>query len=160
MLLKPDFNLNKIYDIPVDKLKNLGIEAILLDLDSTVMISKSGEYLPETLEWFTLLSKDFKLAIVSNNKNPQYIEKVKKATPFPVIANACKPKTNGIREALEILQVDSNNAVMVGDRPLTDILAGKNAQTKTILVNSINYEQERKIVHFVRWLERLFIRNF
>lgn len=159
MFIKPDYNVKKIYDIPVEDLKNQGIKALLLDLDSTVMVSKTGKYLPETLKWFEEMSKDFKLAIVSNNKNPEYLTKVKNATPFLVIGDACKPKTKGIFEALNQLGVNSDEAVMVGDRPLTDILAGKFAKTKTILVQSISYEQESLLVHFVRWLERLSVKK-
>lgn len=159
MFLKPDYNLNKIYDIPAEELKQHGIKALLLDLDSTVMVSKSGKYLPETLEWFSKMQADFKLAIVSNNKNPKYLEKAKEITPFLVIGDAQKPKTKGIEQALKELDVTKDEAVMVGDRPLTDILAGKNAKMKTILVQSISYEQESKLVHFVRWLERLSVKK-
>ena len=48
MFLKPDFNLKNIYEIDLEVLKQLGIKAILFDLDSTIMISKSGEYLEKT----------------------------------------------------------------------------------------------------------------
>lgn len=159
MFLKPDYNIGKIYDIPAEELKQQGIKAILLDLDSTVMVSKSGKYLPETLEWFSKMQADFKLAIVSNNKNPKYLEKAKEITPFLVIGDAQKPKTKGIEQALKELGVTKDEAVMVGDRPLTDILAGKNANMKTILVKSISDEQESFIVHLVRNLERLTIRR-
>ena len=159
MFLKPDYNVNKIYDIPAEELKAQGIKALLLDLDSTVMVSKSGKYLPETLEWFNKMQENFKLAIVSNNKNPKYLKNAKEVTPFLVIGDAQKPKTKGIKQALKELGVTKDEAVMVGDRPLTDILAGKNAKMKTILVQSISYEQESKLVHFVRWLERLTVRK-
>ena len=46
---------------------------------------------------------------------------------------------------------------MIGDRPLTDILAGILAGTKTILVDSITKDSEKLIVRFVRHLERLTI---
>lgn len=159
MFLKPDYNIGKVYEIPKQELKAQGIKAILLDLDSTVMVSKSGEYLPETLEWFDSMQKDFKLAIVSNNKSENYLEKVKACTPFLVIGDAKKPKTDGINLALQQLNVSASETVMVGDRPLTDILAGKRADMKTILVQSISYEKESKIVHFVRALERLSIKR-
>ncbi|MBR1753329.1 YqeG family HAD IIIA-type phosphatase [bacterium] len=160
MFIKPDYNIGKVYELPAQELKAQGIKVILLDLDSTVMISKTGKYLPETLEWFEQMQKDFKLAIVSNNKNPEYIENAQKITPFLVVGDAKKPRTDGIRNALKILEEKPECAVMVGDRPLTDILAGKFAKTKTILVKSLGYERESKFVHFVRWLERLFIRRF
>ena len=48
---------------------------------------------------------------------------------------------------------------MIGDRPLTDILAGQIAGTKTILVDSITRTTEPKLTRFVRFLERLTIRR-
>ena len=57
------------------------------------------------------------------------------------------------------MYVKPNEAVFVGDRPLTDILAGKLAGTKTILVGSIN-PNENIATKFVRFLERLTICPF
>ena len=48
---------------------------------------------------------------------------------------------------------------MIGDRPLSDIWAGKKAGTVTILVDSISKEEESPIVRFARFLERLSIKN-
>lgn len=158
MFLKPDYNLKNIYHIPADELKSQGIKAILLDLDSTVMVSKTGKYLPETIDWFNKMQQDFKLAIVSNNNKEDYLKKVSECTPFLVIGKAGKPGIKGIKQALSNLNVKPEEAVMVGDRPLTDILAGKRANMKTILVQSISYDKENWLVHFVRWLERLSIR--
>ncbi len=159
MFIKPDYNLKNIYELPIQELKDANIKAILLDLDSTVMVSKSGKYLPETLKWFEEVKKDFKLAIVTNNNNPNYLKMVHESTDFPVITDAKKPKTNGIDEALKILGVKREEAIMVGDRPLTDILAGKNAKMKTALVGSINAENEDFLVKFVRNLERITIKK-
>ena len=49
-------------------------------------------------------------------------------------------------------------AVMVGDRPLTDILGGKFLGCKTILVGSIN-PNENLPTKFVRALERSTIKK-
>ena len=51
MFIKPDYNLKNIYEIDLDDLKNQGINALLFDLDSTIMGSKTGCYTKETLEW-------------------------------------------------------------------------------------------------------------
>ena len=51
------------------------------------------------------------------------------------------------------------NVVVIGDRPLTDILVGKLAGTKTILVGSINPD-ENLPTRAVRFLERLTICPF
>ena len=60
---------------------------------------------------------------------------------------------------LESVNVKPSEAVMIGDRPLTDILAGKLLGCKTILVGSIN-PSENVPTKLVRALERSTIRNW
>ena len=138
MFLKPDYNLKNIYEIDFAKLKEQGIKCLMFDLDSTVMVSKSSSFLPETVEWFNTFIKDFEVAIISNNKNDKYIEEASKIAPCRVIGRADKPNPKVMRSYLESVGVEPCCAVMVGDRPLTDILAGKLLGCKTILVGSIN----------------------
>ena len=148
MFLKPDYNLKNIYEIDFAKLKEQGIKCLMFDLDSTVMVSKSSSFLPETVEWFN----------ISNNKNDKYIEEASKIAPCRVIGRADKPNPKVMRSYLESVGVEPCCAVMVGDRPLTDILAGKLLGCKTILVGSIN-PKENLPTKFVRALERSTIRG-
>ena len=101
--------------------------------------------------------KDFEVAIISNNKNDKYIEEASKIAPCRVIGRADKPNPKVMRSYLESIGVEPCCAVMVGDRPLTDILAGKLLGCKTILVGSIN-PKENLPTKFVRALERSTIR--
>ena len=78
MFLKPDYNLKSIYDIDLSGLESQGVRAMLFDLDSTLMASKSGIYSQEMEEWLKGVQDKFFMAVVSNNKNPDYIERVKK----------------------------------------------------------------------------------
>ena len=73
MFLRPNYNLKNIYDIDFVKLKEAGIKCIMFDLDSTVMVSKSANFLPETVEWFNSFMKDFEVAIISNNKKSIFV---------------------------------------------------------------------------------------
>ncbi len=157
MFLKPDYNIKSIYDINLKDLKDLGIKAILFDLDSTLMASKSGEYSEKTIKWLNIVQEDFFVAIVSNNKNGEYIEKVKKCTHFPALFAAGKPQTKYVEAFLKKYEVNVSDCVLVGDRPLTDILCGKKLGCKTILVDSITADSESALVRFVRKLERLTI---
>ena len=136
MFLKPDYNLKSVYDINLDELKLIGVKAVLFDLDSTLMASKSGFYTDETYSFLRSVEEKFFIAIISNNHNPEYMEKVR-------FQFNLKPE----------------DCVIVGDRPLTDILCGKLLGCKTILVDSITADTESKLVRFVRWLERLTIRK-
>lgn len=159
MLLKPDFNLKNIYEIDLQVLKNMGIKAMFFDLDSTIMVSKSGEYHEKTEKWLAEVDKDFFIAVISNNKKCEYLEKVQSISNFQIIGNAKKPSTKAMKKLLSKICIKPSEVVIVGDRPLTDILAGKLLGAKTILVGSINAENEGIIVRFVRWLERRFILN-
>lgn len=159
MILKPDFNLKNIYEIDLEALKQMGIKAVLFDLDSTIMVSKSGEYLEKTEEWLKKVDEDFFIAVISNNKKCDYLEKVRRNSIFQIIGNAKKPSTKAIKKLLSKIGITPEQVVIVGDRPLTDILAGKRLGAKTILVDSINAHNEGKPTRIVRWLERRFIKK-
>lgn len=160
MIIKPDYNYESIFDIDLNELKRQGIKVILSDLDSTVMPSKSGEFPPKVMEWISNLRKDFDFVIISNNKSEKYINKARSQCDFEVIGFANKPSSKIMKQYLDKKGFSPKNAVMIGDRPLTDILAGKLLGCKTILVDSITKDTEKPVVRFVRWLERLFIFPF
>lgn len=157
MLLRPDYNLENIFQIDFAQLKNDGVKAVFFDLDSTIMVSKSGEYTDETLRWLDNVKKEFFVAVLTNNKNPDYIEKVKTVSDFEIIPDAKKPSTKAMKALMKKNNFAPDEVVMVGDRPLTDILVGKLLKTKTILVGSINAHNEGAPTRIVRWLERRFI---
>ena len=158
MFLKPDYNLKNVYEINFEELKQQGIKCLMFDLDSTVMVSKSSTFLPQTVEWFNTFINDFEVAIISNNKNEEYISNASKLAPCRVIGRADKPNPKVMNEYLKSVNIEPKNAVMIGDRPLTDILAGKLLGCKTILVGSIN-PTENLPTKFVRALERSTIRK-
>ena len=160
MFIKPDYNLKSIYDIDLEDLKNKGIKALLFDLDSTLMGSKTGFYTDKTLAWLDKAKELFFVGVVSNNNNPLYIEKVKSCSSFPVVFCAYKPDTKVTEKFMQQNGLTPESTCFIGDRPLTDILCGKNLGCKTILVDSITADIEKPIVRFVRWLERLSIKNF
>ena len=159
MLLKPDYNLKNIYEIDLELLKNQGVKAMFFDLDSTIMVSQSAEYTEKTEAWLKKVDEDFFIAVISNNKKCEYIEKVRSISSFQVIGSANKPSPKAMKKLLKKINMLPHEVVIVGDRPLTDILAGKLLGAKTILVDSINAHNEGPATRFVRWLERRFILN-
>lgn len=158
MIIKPDYNLKNIYDINLEELKSFGINALLFDLDSTIMGSKTGCYTKETLEWLDMVKKDFFVGVVSNNGNPEYIKKVIECSDFPVVFNAHKPDIKVAQKFMHEHNLKPQTTAFVGDRPLTDIMCGKRLGCKTILVDSITADKEKSIVRFARWLERCTVK--
>lgn len=154
MFLRPDFVLNNIYEIDLEMLKTKGIKSIFFDLDSTIMVSKSATYLEETEKWLKKVDKDFFIAVISNNKKCEYLDKVRSVSSFQIIGDAKKPSTKAIRKLLSKINMTPKQVAIVGDRPLTDILAGKRLGAMTILVGSINAKNEGFWTKLVRKLER------
>jgi HAD superfamily phosphatase (TIGR01668 family) len=155
--IKPDFNLCSIFELDAQTLEEMGIKAILFDLDSTIVKSKTGQITPEVQQLLFELSKKFKLAVISNNYDNNYITKLQSQTKVKIYGAARKPDIAIVRRALIELNTVSEAVLMVGDRPLTDILCGKNAGMKTCLVDSISRDHEGLATRFVRKLERIFI---
>ena len=60
MFLRPDYNIESIYDIDIKELKKGGIQALFFDLDSTLMKSKSGKFSFKTLQYLEDLKTNFK----------------------------------------------------------------------------------------------------
>ena len=159
MFLEPNYNIESIYDIDIEELKNNDIKALFFDLDSTLMKSKSAKFSFKTVQFLNDLKSNFKLAIVTNNKNIDYINKAKSQVDIPIYSNAKKPNPKVLLLACEELNVEPKNTAMIGDRPLSDILGGINADMTTILVDSISKDEESPIVRFARFLERLTIKR-
>lgn len=159
MFLKPDLNLENIFDIDIEDLRKSGIRLAIFDLDSTVMESKSGHFSPLVLELLDECRRSFNTVIVSNNKNKKYIYRCQSQTDIPIYGAAKKPNTKLISSILREFKAQRGEVVIIGDRPLTDILVGKKIGARTILVDSIVKGKEDFPTRFVRWLERLTIKK-
>ena len=158
--LKPDYNLKSVYNINPDELISRGIRGVFFDLDSTITVSKSAKFTERARDFIKKLEdKGLKLAIISNNYSDSYIEKVQKEIHIKIYYPAEKPQTKVIMKALEDFGLKPDECVMVGDRPITDILAGKNARMMTILVDGIDAENENLPTRAIRRIERLFIKD-
>ncbi len=157
--LKPDYNVKNIYAIDLEELKSKGIKLLMFDLDSTLMVSKSGDYLEETKQWLNKVKKDFNIVVVSNNNRDEYINKVREISDFDVLGSCAKPDTKVTKQYIDEKGYSIEECAIIGDRPLTDILCGKRLGCTTILVGSINADNEGIPTRFVRWLERLTIKK-
>ncbi len=157
MFLKPDYNLESIYDIDIEQLVNKKIKTLFFDLDSTLMKSKTGKFSFKTLQFLNDLKTNFIIAIVTNNKNLDYIKKAQSQIDVPIYYRAKKPDTLVLLNACKDLGVSPKNCAFIGDRPLSDILVGVRCSMTTILVDSISKDEENCIIRFARFLERLTI---
>lgn len=157
--IKPDYNLKTVFDINTDELYDKGIRGIFFDLDSTITVSKSAKFCQKSRDLIEKLEKKgFKLAIISNNYSKKYIDKVQNEIHIKIYYPAEKPQTKIIEKAMCDMDLCAQNCAMVGDRPVTDILAGINAKMTTILVDGIDWQNENLPTRLIRKIERLIVK--
>ncbi|MHB8050567.1 MAG: YqeG family HAD IIIA-type phosphatase [Coriobacteriia bacterium] len=136
-MLQPDLYLTQVTALDLDALRDEGVTALLLDVDNTVSPHHSAELVPEIREWIASLGpRGFRACLVSNNWHDDIHDRAA-ALGLPVVAKSGKPLPFGIRRAIRLLGVRKSECVMVGDQIFTDILGGKCAGVKTVLVQPL-----------------------
>lgn len=134
----PDLFVKSIYHIDLEELKKRGITTIITDLDNTLIAAKSKEYTPKLIKWLDDLQETgFKVIIVSNNNQTRVSEFAEPLT-VPYIHRARKPVKTSFQKALEKLNSNPKETVVIGDQLLTDIYGGNRMGLYTILVNPIS----------------------
>lgn len=146
-LIKPDITVNKVSDLDTKEMerikKELGIEAIILDVDETLRtdmqpISKTNQ------EWIETLKGKVKIIVLSNGID-QSIEEYFRNIGIDYIGFACKPlKANFVR-ACTRMGVRPENVMVVGDSLFSDIFGGQRNRMKTVHVRSCNGADDREL---------------
>ncbi len=157
MRLKPTYIVEHVTDINLEDLKNENIKGLIFDLDNTIMAPRKGVYSDDMLNWLDLVKTDFKIAILSNNPESDYVRKAGELAGCQAYEKAGKPRRKAALQALKDLDLLPEQVVMVGDRPLTDIFVGQRLGLMTILVDPLIKHEESDFVKFLRKLERIFI---
>ncbi len=110
---------------------------LLLDVDNTVSPHHSAQVIPEIRQWIaTLEPRGFQACLVSNNWHDDIGDRAA-ALGLPVVAKSGKPLPFGIWRAIRLLGASRAECVMVGDQIFTDILGGKLAGVRTVLVQPL-----------------------
>ncbi len=138
----PELYVESVYHIDYKMLKERGIKGLIFDLDNTLAPFDIVEPNEQIIELVNRLQDDgFKVCLVSNNKGNR-VEVFNKNLKLYAVSKAGKPKTKGIKKALQQLGVSKDEAVMIGDQMFTDVWVGNRMKMMTILVKPIANRDE------------------
>ena len=127
MTLVPDFYCDDIYGITPEYIKGKGIDAVILDIDNTLVPYEIAEPTDEVRAWLTALTEaGIKVAFVSNN-HAERVEIFNKSLGFPAFPDSGKPFKKACRAAMEAMGSTPETTAIIGDQVFTDVLAGRNA---------------------------------
>ncbi|HET6453858.1 MAG TPA: YqeG family HAD IIIA-type phosphatase [Armatimonadota bacterium] len=156
-LLCPNQRADALSLIDLEELKSRRIEALLLDLDNTLVPWRSYDISPQTAEWVGRARECMKVCIVSNSRTPKRMQALAEQLGISYARRGAKPRRAGFREALYILGVESSRAAVIGDQIFTDILGGNRLGAYTILVRPI-HRREFVGTKVSRLAERVILR--
>ena len=155
----PDYRVSKVEALTLDLLRQWGFGSLLLDADCTLKRYRCPEVAPEVAAWLAeMRAGGIGLCLVSNGYGRR-IGPFAEGLGLPFVAKAMKPLPWGCRAALRKMAFRPERTAMVGDQIFADILAGRLAGLKTILVDPIHPEEEPWFTRLKRPPERWVLRK-
>lgn len=157
--LYPTKALGSIYELSIEELKQVGIKGIIFDIDNTLVPYDVAEPTEQIISFFEALQeKGLKITLVSNNTEDRVI-KFNEKLKVLALHKAKKPSTKSFKKALEMMQCNVEEAIIVGDQIFTDIYGGNRTGLKTYLVSPISDKDEWQ-TKIKRGLERLVVKSY
>ncbi len=154
----PHFRVDSVLELSPDRLRELRLESLLLDVDCTLKRYRDEELAPEVTAWLEQLrAAGIGLCLVSNGMGGR-IGRLAAKLDLPFVAKALKPFPFGCRAALRKTGFTRQNTAMVGDQLFADVLAGRLTGLTTVLVRPIHPEDEPWFTRVKRFPERLVLR--
>lgn len=136
-IYKPTWVTDNIYNISATHLKERNIEAVLTDLDNTLITWDNPSGTKELKRWVKeMKDAEIPVIVVSNNTSKRVSAAIKHLN-IPFETSSGKPLPFGVKRALKKINIHPNKVILVGDQILTDILSAKLAGIKSILVEPL-----------------------
>jgi len=158
-LFTPRLCVESVLDLRLPRLRELGLDALLLDVDCTLKRYGFRPLEADVAAWLARLrDAGLRLCLLSNGRGRR-IGALAEQLGLPFVAQALKPMPWGCFRALRKLDVPAGRAAMVGDQIFADILAGNLAGLMTILVRPMHPEEEPWFTQFKRPLETPILRR-
>ena len=159
MILYPKAHFNNVREITIDFLQNNKINALILDVDNT-LIDYDKNLPQETIKWAeNLKNNKIKLYILSNTNKKEKVKEVAKKLQIEYIYFAKKPLKSGFKKVQRILEEKPENIGVVGDQIFTDVIGGNRCKMFTILVEPIE-EKDIWITMIKRPIENAIKRKY
>ncbi len=157
-LFVPDWIFDGFSKITPEFLKENNIKAIVSDIDNTLVTYDDEKPTRAVLAWLKSLDEaGVKIAFVSNNSHER-VRIFNESLGFFAIGKSGKPFKKNIIEAMEYMGVPYENVIMLGDQVFTDVLAGKFAGIRTVIVPPIK-DKTDPFTKFKRLLEKPLLKN-
>ena len=158
MKLHPDLVYDKIEDIDLSYIKNMGIKGVILDIDNTLVVPHTHADDRAIAFVNKVKSEGLKACIVSNNIYER-AESFAKEVDLDFVCDGNKPSRRPFLLALDKLGLNSNEVAVIGDQIFTDVWGGNRMKMLTILVSPI-CDIENYFIKLKRMCEKIIMIGF
>ena len=154
----PDDFVEKYEFIDVEYMNMHNKKVIISDLDNTLISWDSKKDTKELNRWLKKMKRaGFDIIVVSNNSEER-VEEFCKQLNLQYVADAKKPLTHGFKKALSKLNRKPEEAIILGDQVLTDVLGAKSFGVMSVLVKPISKTDAFK-TRINRFFEGIIVQN-
>lgn len=141
-LFFPKLCIPSLADVDLDMLAERGINAVILDLDNTILPWRDHHVPPKSEDWIKrAMERGIKLCIASNTRNPRRLRIVAEGLGIQAFDKAAKPRRSGLRRAMDIMESTIETTAIIGDQIFTDIVGGNRLTILTILVQPMHHRE-------------------
>ena len=135
--LYPKEYLPSVFQLTGKKLKALGKDTLIFDIDNTLVPYWIKTPTDELRVYFNSLRESgIKIAVLSRSKT--FCEEM----GIPYYYRAKKPATEGMKKLLKKIGSKAENSVIVGDQIFTDVWCGNKCGVYSVLVKQVSPKDE------------------
>ncbi len=159
MLLTPEYVFQSVEKIAPHRLEEMGIRALVLDVDNTLTAHGSQQLSQGVADWLESLKEANIALMIASNNTRKRVEPFANKIGLDFVAMSCKPFTFGLRRARRKFGVPKSQMAIVGDQLFTDRLAAALYGIRALVVEPCGEEID-KGVKFKRVLEKPFMNRY
>lgn len=137
-MLRPDLIVNAVHDLTPAVLDSHSIQGLMVDLDDTLVASKSVELAGSFRDWLEQLQTAQVPVLILSNGHPERVRHWSQELGVKGLALVGKPFWFAFRRGLALLGTPASATAMVGDQLFTDVLGANLAGLKSVLVTPLS----------------------
>ena len=153
---KPNLYELSIFDIDLEKLKEIGIKGFIFDVDNTIVPYDTPLPDEKIKNWFKKIEEMGFLSYIASNNNKGRVEHFASELNIGFMPKANKPLTKNLKQISKKMGISPKETAMIGDQLFTDMLGGNMAGMFTVLIEQIS-PVEGKFIKFKRIFEKLIL---
>jgi HAD superfamily phosphatase (TIGR01668 family) len=131
---RPDLTVSNVTDLKPQDWQELQVDAVLIDLDSTLLPPQALSVDPAVRQWLGDLQEAGIRAALLTNGRAARVSPIAAQLALPCFSNAAKPFPFVARRALRSLGLQPSRTALIGDQLFSDVLVAKVLGLKAVWV--------------------------